>query len=163
MDVSLPPFQVLIDEHAVALHRHVRALVGPNDADDVLQEVLIAALRAYPDLRDGSNLRGWLWTIARNKAIDRHRAAGRRPRTVPFDETDRVGTTEDGGGGRTDEGDGVWASVRRLPEGQRVALTLRFVDDLPYSRIAQLIGCSEGAARQRVHDGVRALRKEVRT
>lgn len=162
--MSLPPFQTLLDEHADALHRHVRALVGPNDADDVTQEVLIAALRAYPSLRDGSNLRGWLWTIARHKAIDRARHDGRRPRTVPLDET--------AGGGpapstherdRPQPDDDLWAAVRRLPDGQRAAVALRFVDDMPYSEIASVIGCSEGAARQRVHDGIRALRGEALT
>lgn len=157
--MSLPPFQTLLDEHAVALHRHVRALVGPNDADDVTQEVLIAALRAYPDLRDGSNLKGWLWTIARHKVIDRFRHDGRRPSTVPLE--------EDPGGGRdgasppgSDED--LWTAVRRLPDGQRAAVALRFVDDMAYREIAEVLGCTEGAARQRVHDGVKALRGEVR-
>jgi RNA polymerase sigma factor (sigma-70 family) len=161
--VSLPPFQTLLDEHADALHRHVRALVGPNDADDVTQEVLIAALRAYPDLRDDANLRGWLWTIARHKAIDRARHAGRRPQTVQLDEAvaGRAPRRSTPGDERPD--DDLWAAVRRLPDGQRAAVALRFVDDMPYSEIATVIGCSEGAARQRVHDGIRALRGEALT
>ena len=55
------------------------ATVGPQEADDCLQETLIAALRAYPRLRDGSNVRAWLFTIARNKALDEHRSRARRP------------------------------------------------------------------------------------
>lgn len=156
--MSLPPFQTLLDEHAQALHRHVRALVGPVDADDVTQDVLIAALRAYPDLRDGSNLKGWLWTIARHKAIDRSRHSGRRPSTVPLDEDPTSGRDHEPGVGDDD----LWGAVRRLPDGQRAAVALRFVDDLSYREIGGLLGCSEGAARQRVHDGVKALREEVR-
>lgn len=155
--MSLPPFQRVLDEHADALHRHVRALVGPNDADDVTQEVLIAALRAYPDLRDDSNLRGWLWTIARHKAIDRHRHDERRPQTVPLDGAGPAGRPGSEGD------DELWEAVRRLPDGQRVAVALRFVDDLPYREIAAMLGCSEGAARQRVHDGLTALRGVVLT
>ncbi|QGG97077.1 sigma-70 family RNA polymerase sigma factor [Actinomarinicola tropica] len=148
---------MLLDEHAVALHRHVRALVGANDADDVTQEVLIAALRAYPGLRDGSNLKGWLWTIARHKAIDRFRHDGRRPSTVPLEDD------PGGGDGVVPPGadDELWSAVRRLPDGQRAAVALRFVDDMPYREIAEVLGCTEGAARQRVHDGVKALRGEV--
>jgi RNA polymerase sigma factor (sigma-70 family) len=165
--VSLPPFQTVLDEHVDALHRHVRALVGPNEADDVTQEVLIAALRAYPDLRDDANLRGWLWTIARHKAIDRHRHSERRPRTVPLDETGASGAARAAASSMLPfdpDGPGdIWEAVRRLPDGQRVAVALRFVDDLPYSEIASVIGCSEGAARQRVHDGIRTLRGEALT
>jgi RNA polymerase sigma factor (sigma-70 family) len=156
--VSLPPFQRVLDEHAVALHRHVWALVGSNDADDVTQEVLLAAMRAYPDLRDDSNIRGWLWTIARHKAIDRHRHAGRRPQTVPLDETGPPTAATSRQARLADPPDGLWEAVRQLPDGQRAAVALRFVDDLPYKEIAALVGCSEGAARQRVHDGLTALR-----
>lgn len=165
--MSPPPFQTLLDEHAAALHRHVWALVGPDDVDDVTQEVLIAALRAYPDLRDGSNVRGWLWTIARHKAIDRHRRTQRRPQTVPLDEQapPAAGTNVAGAGGvgpdAVDDPDDLWAAVRRLPDGQRAAVALRFVDDLSYRDIGAMLDCSEGAARQRVHEGLNALRAEV--
>src|SRR3954468_9607582 len=76
--MSLPPFQLALDEHRDSLARFLAATVGPQDADDCLQETLIAALRAYPRLRAGSNVRAWLFTIARNKALDEHRARVRR-------------------------------------------------------------------------------------
>ncbi len=80
IDVQLPPFQTLVDAHASELHRFLVASIGAMDAEDCLQETLISALRAYPRLRDASNLRAWLYTIAQNKATDvlrrraRHRA-----------------------------------------------------------------------------------------
>src|ERR1700712_2536625 len=77
--MALPPFQIALDEHRDALARFLAATVGPQDADDCLQETMIAALRAYPRLREGSNVRAWLFTIARNKALDEHRARARRP------------------------------------------------------------------------------------
>ena len=78
MSVKLPPFQVLLDEHRVDLYRYLVATAGPVEADDVYQETWIAALRAYPRLRRPDNLRAWLFRIAQNKAIDAHRARGRR-------------------------------------------------------------------------------------
>src|SRR3954463_2353055 len=77
--MALPPFQLTLDQHRDSLARFVAATVGPSDADDILQETLIAALRAYPRLREGSNVRAWLFTIARNKALDEHRSRARRP------------------------------------------------------------------------------------
>src|SRR4051812_50027919 len=89
--MALPPFQLALDEHRDSLMRFLAATVGPQEADDCLQETLIAALRAYPRLRRDSNVRAGLFTIARNKALDEHRARGRRPGPGP--------AADSGGGG----------------------------------------------------------------
>src|SRR5579884_2474442 len=80
--VRLPPFQTLLDTHGRDVHRFLVASVGRLDADDCYQETWLAALRAYPALRDASNLRGWLFTIAHRKAIDHIRSRGRRATPV---------------------------------------------------------------------------------
>ena len=77
-DESLPPFQALMDEHGSDVLGFLVASVGPHDAEDCFQETFIAALRAYPRLEHARNLRSWLLTIAHRKAIDHHRARGRR-------------------------------------------------------------------------------------
>src|SRR3978361_492355 len=77
--MALPPFQLTLERHRDSLARFLAATAGPQDADDCLQETLIAALRAYPRLREGSNVRAWLFTIARNKALHETRARPRRP------------------------------------------------------------------------------------
>jgi DNA-directed RNA polymerase specialized sigma24 family protein len=51
--------------------------------------------------------------------------------------------------------------VRGLPERQRTAVVLRFVGDLAYARVAEVMGGTEEAARRNVHEGLRKLR-EVR-
>jgi RNA polymerase sigma factor (sigma-70 family) len=155
--VALPPFQVLIDAHADAVHRFLVASAGPGAADDCFQETFIAALRAYPRLRPGSNLRAWLFTIARSKAIDHHRATRRRPLPVADVPERPAPTTE------PDAPDGdLWAAVRALPEKQRAAVTLRFVSDLSHREIGRVLDCSDAAARRSVHEGLKRLR-EVRT
>ena len=53
------------------------------------------------------------------------------------------------------------ASVARLPDKQRGAVTLRYLGDLPYADIGVALGCSEAAARQNVRAGLAALRQEV--
>ena len=62
--------------------RVCRALLRPADAEDAWSETFIAALRAYPRLRPGSNVRAWLVTIAHRKAIDLLRAKARAPEPV---------------------------------------------------------------------------------
>src|SRR3954453_22357349 len=87
--MALPPFQLALDQHRDSLARFIAATAGPSDADDILQETLIASLRAYPRLRPDSNVRAWLFTIARNKALDEYRARARRP--VPLAPEDLEG------------------------------------------------------------------------
>ena len=80
--MSLPPFQAVLDSHGGDLSRFLVASVGPSEADDCFQETVIAAMRAYPRLNHGRNLRAWLLRIGQRKAIDAHRARSRRPLPV---------------------------------------------------------------------------------
>jgi RNA polymerase sigma factor (sigma-70 family) len=150
---ELPPFQRLIDAHAADVMGVLRGAVGRGDAEDCFQETFLAALRAYPKLRDGSNLRGWLLTIAHRKAIDHHRANGRRP--LPVVEVVEVAVSD------PEPGDGIWEAVGALPPKQRAAVALRYGSDLPHADIAAALGCSPEAARRSLHEGIKRLRKEL--
>jgi RNA polymerase sigma factor (sigma-70 family) len=152
--VRLPPFQTLIDAHAAELHRFLTGCVGRADADDCLQETFISALRAYPRLRDASNLRGWLFTIAHRKAADLGRARARRPQGTLDGLEPAIGPHEPAD-------DGLWVAVRRLPPKQRAAVVHRFVLDLDYREIGDRMAITEEAARQNVHAGLRRLRMEI--
>lgn len=151
--MNLPPFQHLLDAHGPALHRFCVAQVGPDHGSDCFQETILAALRAYPDVRDATNLRGWLFTIAHHKAVDHHRGTSRR--AVPVEDA-AAGTVDAVPADRE-----LWAAVGRLPGKQRGAVTLRFLADLPYGEIARIIGCTQDAARQSVRAGLAGLRQEV--
>src|SRR5262245_26123010 len=152
---DLPPFQALLDEHGADLARFVRAIAGPADAEDVFQDTVVAALRAYPALRHGENLRGWLFTIAHRKVVDRARRRARSPVEVALvpDGAGPAGPVADlaaPDGAWSEPDTGLWAAVRRLPPRQRDCLVARFVLDLPYREVGELVGCSEAAARQNV-------------
>ncbi len=149
----MPPFQTLIDEHASEVMAVCRGAVGRSDAEDCFQETFIAALRAYPKLRDGRNLRGWLITIAHRKAIDHHRARGRRP--LPVEQVPEVPVSD------PEPGDGLWELVGTLPPKQRAAVTLRYASDLPHAEIAAALGGALEAARRSLHEGIKRLRKEM--
>jgi RNA polymerase sigma factor (sigma-70 family) len=164
---ALPPFQHLLDAHAGTVLGFLRGTVGPTDADDCFQETFIAALRAYPRLEHGRELRAWLMAIARRKAVDHHRAASRRPRPLAQPPEERA---QDGGSLRDlaavataeADADALWDLVGELPEGQRAALALRYAGGLRYTEVAAALDCSQEAARRRVSDGLRALRMRSR-
>src|SRR3954467_14584890 len=113
--MPLPPFQAVLDEHRDTVARFLVAWVGPQEAEDALQETLISALRAYPRLRAGSNVRAWLLTIARNKAMDSHRARSRR--AVLGGAAPDPGASDE----LPEPDEALWAAVRGLPPKQRAA------------------------------------------
>jgi RNA polymerase sigma factor (sigma-70 family) len=155
--VSLPPFQQLLDAHGRDVHRFLTATVGRVDADDCYQETWVAALRAYPRLRDASNLRSWIFTVAYRKAIDHVRSRRRAP--VPVGAVpDTPAATAIAEPEARDED--LWAQVRELPDKQRTALALRYVADAGYDEISAVMGTSEDAARRNVHEALRKLRTE---
>ena len=114
----------------------------------------MSALRAYPRLRHGENLRAWLFTIAQRKATDAIRRRTRRP-TRDLDGIDPAAPLEQSAD------DEVWARVRALPPKQRAAIVHRYASDLAYVEIAQRMAISEEAARQNVSAGLRRLRQEA--
>lgn len=148
----LPPFQILLDAHKDDVYRFLVGLVGPSDADDCFQETFLAALRAYPTLRDAGNLRSWLLTIAHRKAIDRTRSSRR---SAPLHDAPEPSAPA------ADPDPLLWAQVGALPDKQRGAVVLRFVNDLAYRDIGSILDCSEAAARRSTHEGVKRLREVI--
>ncbi len=72
----LPPFWSLVEAHGDELLVHARRLTG-DAAEDVLQDALLRALRAYPKLRHAEHLRAWLYRVTTTTAIDHHRRVRR--------------------------------------------------------------------------------------
>jgi RNA polymerase sigma factor (sigma-70 family) len=157
--VDLPPFQRLVDTHAAELHRFLIASVGRDRAEDCLQETFLSALRAYPRLRHGDNLRAWLYTIAQRKATDAVRRLVRRPPGTPLERLPPA--AEPAVSDHQTADDGIWIAVRGLPPKQRAAVVHRYVFDLDYRQIGERMGTSEEAARQNVSAGLRRLRTEM--
>jgi len=152
--VALALFQAQIDTHAEPVRRFLVATARTGAADDCFQETFIAALRAYPRLRSGSNVRAWLFTIARSKAMDHHRARRRQP--VPVAEVPERAAQPSMP--ESPDGD-LWAAVEALPEKQRAAVVLRFTCDLSHREIGNVLDCSDAAARRSVHEGLKRLRE----
>lgn len=146
----LPPFWTLVEAHGDELLVHARKLAGDEHGEDVLQDALLRALRAYPRLRHAEHLRAWLYRVVTSAAIDLHR---RRRNEVVTDEPPVQATVDDYDDGAFEQ------LIEPLSEPTRAALRLRFVDDLDYEGIAARLGCSPAAARQRVSTAVRTLRE----
>ncbi len=150
--VVLPPFWSLVEAHGDELLAHARRMTDDQSAEDVLQDALLRALRAYPRLRHSDHLRAWLYRVTTTTALDLHR---RRRREIPTEDPP-VQAVE------AEYDDGAFESlIAPLAPTARDSLRLRFVDDLDYDRIAAELGTSPEAARQRVSTAVLTLRERV--
>ena len=127
-------------------------MTDEQSAEDVLQDALLRALRAYPRLRHADHLRAWLYRVTTTTALDLHR---RRRREIPTEEPPAQPV-------EAEYDDGAFESlIAPLAPSAQDALRLRFVEDLDYDRIAAALGTSPQAARQRVSTAVRTLRERA--
>jgi RNA polymerase sigma-70 factor (ECF subfamily) len=147
----LPPFWSLVDAHGDELLVHARRLAGDANAEDVLQDALLRAMRAYPRLRHGEHLRAWLYRVTTTTAIDFRRA---RRRELLTDDPPAPATEPE------HYDDSFESLIAGLPHTAQATLRLRFVEDLDYDGIARRLGCSVVAARQRVSTALRTLRTQ---
>jgi RNA polymerase sigma-70 factor, ECF subfamily len=149
--IVLPPFWSLVEAHGDELLVHARRVAGDAHGEDVLQDALLRALRAYPRLRHADHLRAWLYRVTTTTALDHLRARGRE---VLSGEPPAVAA-------EPEHYDDTFESlIRALPTPAQAALRLRFVEDLDYEGIAGRLGCSPVAARQRVSTAIRTLRTQ---
>ena len=146
----IPPFERFYLAHRDEVLAYLRRLLGQR-AEDAWQETFLRALRAYDRLRHGSNLRGWVFTIATNVAMDQLRG------TQPFslDEAHEPAVELNRDAFRELE-----HLTNDLPPTERAAVVLRYGYDLGYDEIGAALGSTEQAARQAASAGMRRLRKE---
>ncbi|MGI8519627.1 MAG: RNA polymerase sigma factor [Actinomycetota bacterium] len=149
----MKPFEQIVDEHGPTILRVCRAVLGPDDADDVCSETFLAARRSYPEFRPDSNIEAWLVTIAKRKAIDQHRSRARNP--VPVAEPPEApAPPQDERGSETE----LWEALQGLPDKQREAVAYHYLAGLPYAQVAEILGNSEAAARRAAADGIKKFR-----
>ncbi|MGK2852079.1 MAG: RNA polymerase sigma factor [Candidatus Limnocylindrales bacterium] len=153
-------FEALVDRHGRAIHRLAVAIVGPDEAADVTQEVLILAWQRLPQLRDPSREAAWLRRVVVNRCLDRGRAASRRVRTIPM--TDDAAARLRSPGPSTPGFDpAIDAALRRLPIEQRAVIALHYAADLPIAEVADALKVPVGTAKSRLAAALERLRTDL--
>lgn len=148
-------FEELVREYRSALFTHGRRkLYCDAAAEDAVQETLVRAYRALPKFNGEYRLGPWLHRIMANVCVDeinRRRRDGEKVDRVaaqPAYEFDVPGVEEELG--LSFDGSDVNKALSELPDSYSEALTLRFVDELGYDKVAEIAGVSEQNARARV-------------
>jgi RNA polymerase sigma-70 factor (ECF subfamily) len=136
--------------------------VSPSDVDDVLQDVLVRVLTGAP-VREDERWASWVFTIARNAAIDHHRRRGRRPTDTLDDDVvvDPSPVARDEEVLYAQAAACAASFVRELPEPYREALELTDLEGLSQRDVADRLGMSHSGLRTRVQRGRERLRELV--
>ena len=138
--------EVLARSHAPAVLgiclAHTRSV---HDAEDAMQDTLVKAMAGIDQVREPSRIREWLLQIARRVCIDRHRRqreAQPLPEQLPAPERTIDPRLEQ-----------LHVALTELPEDCREAISLYYLDGRSTAAVAEALGISEGAARQRLSRG----------
>jgi RNA polymerase sigma-70 factor (ECF subfamily) len=156
-------FGELYDLHFLQIYRFVYSRVrDQSTAEDVTSEVFMKALKSIGRYQDtGRPFSAWLYQIAVNAVADRYRSAR------PTDDIDEQRSLASAGPAlediaeRREELRGIWMVVETLPQQQRMAMILKFQEDMKIEDIALALGKSPGAVKLLIHRGVTRVRQTV--
>ena len=146
-------FAELYARYGPMVHGVLLARIPWRDAEDVVQDVFLAALERLSTLRDAAAFGGWLLAIARHRAIDYHRRA--REIVEPTPEP----VAEDPSRSRAFA---VLEVIRALPAAYRETLILRLVEGMTGPEIAARTGLTPASVRVNLHRGLKRLRARLR-
>lgn len=148
-------FETLYRAYARMVHGILLTRVRPSDAEDLVQDVFLTALRKVSGLRSPESFASWLAAIARNQAMEHYRltrqhAAANREACLPVTTQPESGAFE------------VLETIRQLPEAYRETLILRLVEGMTGPEIADRTGLTPDSVRVNLFRGMKLLRERLR-
>lgn len=160
-------FENLIEQHHDEIFAYLWRLLGRQrrrdgamDVEDLVQEVFLRAYRNFAGLRPNSNHRAWLYKIATHCAYTRLRQMKTERDGVSSlkDSITNFGAANGSTPGRINMEHQLRFLVNELPVKQKACVMLRYLQELDYAEIAEVVGCSEESARANVYQAIRRLR-----
>lgn len=157
--MSREQFIALVAKEQSALRRFLLALCGGNrpDAEDIAQETLIKAYLSIGQYREQQKFSAWLSRIAYHTFLD-HRRNAREADALP--ETAAIAGTE-----RADDAykyQELYQALNALPEKERVAILLFYIQGYSVREISQIVGSSEEAVKKQLSRGREHLKQIIK-
>lgn len=145
-------FGELYQDYGRLIHGILLSHVSYEDAEDLMQDVFVKALKQLPGLREPAAFSGWLIAIARRTAIDHLR---NRKTTIP------LAPFIAGVRGPEGEGRAILALIHRLPDSYRETLIFRLVEGMTGPEIAARTGLTPDSVRVNLCRGMKLLRAQL--
>lgn len=146
------------DRHYDGLVRFISAQSkDPVEAADIAQDAMLAVWQTADRFAGRSAVKSWLYSIARNKAIDRGRKLARMELTA--DEQDQADDAPDAAAviAAAQDAAQVQACIEKLSDSHRRVIHLAFFDELPYAEIGEVEGAAVGTIKTRIHHAKKLL------
>jgi RNA polymerase sigma-70 factor, ECF subfamily len=152
----------------------LRMTRNPADAEDLVQETMMRAYRAFDRFEPGTNLKAWLFRILTNAYINTYRKKQREPLKVSHDEIEefdlyRELKQHDPQWDATPENivlsnlvdSDIIDAIDDLPEQFRLAVVLSDIEGFSYAEMAEIMDVPLGTVMSRLHRGRKALQKRL--
>lgn len=152
----------------------LRMTRNPADAEDLVQETMLRAYRAFDRFEEGTNLKAWLFRIMTNAYINTYRKRQREPQKVSTDEVEDFDLyqelkSHDPQYEQTPENivldnlvdSDIMEAIDDLPEQFRLAVVLSDVEGFTYAEMAEIMEVPMGTVMSRLHRGRKALQKRL--
>jgi len=159
---ELAAFEAIYRAHSGRLYSVAcRVLGNPTDAEDMLQEIFLAAHRKLDTFRGESALGTWLYRLAMNLCLDHLRSRATRSGQLTDALDDEYGLDDTGSrhlAERTVAKMDLERAMAQLPDGCRTAFVLHDVEGLEHREVAEILGIAEGTSKSQVHKARMRLR-----
>lgn len=161
------PFTEIVELYQVKVRAICMGfLKNTEETEDVSQEVFIEVYRSLKNFKGECALSTWIYRIATSKSIDQIRKKNRKKRFVLFnrniepDETEyKNGTEYDAE--RKERINALYKTMEKLPENQRIALTLNKIEGFSYKEISQIMKTTPKAVESLISRGKENMRKKL--
>ena len=173
-EVRAEDFEKRVIGHMDAMYSvAVRLTRNATDAQDLMQDAVVRALRFRDKFQEGTYLKAWLLTILRNTFINDYRKRARRPTMVEWTGAEVMPNmkADPDMGYYPDElksqnvlellDDDIRSAVEALPEGHRDTVIMADLKSMSYKDIAEEMNCPLGTVMSRLHRGRRLLREAL--
>ncbi len=158
-------FEALYRKWLKPVYRYFYFRLGiVKDAEDLSAQVFLKAYQDLPRYRSRGAFSAWLFTIAHARLVDHYRRDGRKAaREVPIEELEIPAGTADlpAQAVRKDEIEQVFALLKNLKEKEQTLIRLRFMAELSYKEIGQILHCKEDTARKSVARLLERMKKQM--
>ena len=154
-------FGALVEQYRDNVYRLAYRMCGnAYDADEAAQEAFVAAWRALPNFRGDAKFSTWLYRLTTNAAIDvmrrekRHQTVGDGEMIDLADDADSPQETVE----RTEQQEAVQEALATLSEEYREVLLLRYMEEMDYAEIAEVLQLPSGTVKSRINRAKAALK-----
>ena len=158
-------FTSIIKKYQEKLYWHLRRMVvDHDDANDVLQNVMIRVWNGLENFREDSQLYTWLYRVATNECLTFLEQQKKRS-SVSLSDVDtglenKIKADQNFDGKKLE-----WKlqlGIQQLPEKQRIVFQLRYYDEMPYEEMSRVLETSEGALKASYHHAVKKIEEYIK-